>query len=215
MKKLLVFCIVVAVVLSMSVTVFAELGSFVSSPSTNGAPTLDKDNSDEGANVVAYRDRDGSLSAEEVADLEAAYADIVGADNLVDLVPSLEEIANKLSVNVNGLAVSDLFHVELANDGEEHHLRFNAKTLGNIVSLMHFVDGHWRLVADMEVVDEETIDVVVDASGVYAVVVSTDGTPVYPQGLSTGAIIGIIAAIVVVAGAAVAAVIIIKKRKNA
>ena len=61
MKKILALLITAMLVFVMSISVFADPGAFVQSPSANGAPVLDEENSDGNIKVTAYRDREKEL----------------------------------------------------------------------------------------------------------------------------------------------------------
>ena len=96
MKKLLVICIAVAMLLTMTVSVFAEPGGFIVSPSGKKSPELiaaesQSDECEAKIIITAYSDRH-ELSEENRKRIEEAYAQIAGSPNLKDLYAFLEEL---------------------------------------------------------------------------------------------------------------------------
>ena len=115
MKKVVAICLMMVMVLSMSVNVFAAPGGFVSSPSGNPAPEVvifaPSDDDCKGRLVVtAYGDRhDLSEALREM--LEKAYDSIVNSDDLTKLNAELAKIAADRNIASTDLAVSDLFDI--------------------------------------------------------------------------------------------------------
>ena len=187
MKKVLIVCMVLAMVASMSIAVFAAPGAFVESPSKNPAPELIKgENTSEGCTaqviITAYGDRD-QLTAEQRQALEAAYAMIVGTQDLSTLNAALKSLAEELGVSVSSLAVSDLFDISATDcDGHADHGHFDitlaADTLHNFVALLHYYNGEWRIVENAEVTNNgEHLEFDEDEFSPFAIVVSTEAIP--------------------------------------
>ena len=187
MKKVLIVCMVLAMVASMSIAVFAAPGAFVESPSKNPAPELIKgENTSEGCTaqviITAYGDRD-QLTAEQRQALEAAYAMIVGTQDLSTLNAALKALAEELGVSVSSLAVSDLFDISATDcDGHADHGHFDitlaADTLHNFVALLHYYNGEWRIVENAEVTNNgEHLEFDEDEFSPFAIVVSTEAIP--------------------------------------
>ena len=187
MKKVLIVCMVLAMVASMSIAVFAAPGAFVESPSKNPAPELIKgENTSEDCTaqviVTAYGDRD-QLTAEQRQKLEAAYAMIVGTQDLSTLNAALKALAEELGVSVSSLAVSDLFDISATDcDGHADHGHFDitlaADTLHNFVALLHYYNGEWRIVENAEVTNNgEHLEFDEDEFSPFAIVVSTEAIP--------------------------------------
>lgn len=185
MRKILAVFLTLIVILTMSVSVFAEPGAFVESPSANGAPVLMEEYSDDGVKITAYRNRAVELNASQVADFEKAYKSIVGAADLTTLVAAVSDVAEEFQVEIDELAVSDLFYVSLKGgeesfNGIRYKLRLRADTFANFVCILRMENGEWHLVEETEVIGTEVIEFVADEVGSYAVVVSVGDAPVYP-----------------------------------
>ena len=160
MKKVLIFCLVMVMAFSMSLTVVADDGGFVSSPTGKKAPVLDEytnesEDCDASLIISSYTDR-AQLPEETRKALEDAYADIKGTYDLSTLNYKLAQYALELGVPVSHLAVSDLFDISCAHDEDhEHHGKFTltlkAESLQNFVCLLHYIDGEWVIVEDAKV----------------------------------------------------------------
>lgn len=159
MKKILTVLLLAVVALSMSVSAFADTGSFVQSPSANTAPELVSGSSEDKEEVAiiitAYGDR-GDLSEEDRQILEKAYVRISGINNLTAICGELKDLAAKNNIPTGNLEVSDLFDIsdaEGGSDGCTYDIVLKAETLENFVGLLHFTDGKWELI-DNAVVEE-------------------------------------------------------------
>ena len=223
MKKVLAICLMMVMVLSMSVNVFAAPGGFVSSPSGNPAPkVVDFDPSDEECTaqlvITPYGDRH-DLSDVLRAMLEKAYNSIVNSDDLTKLNAELAKIAADKNINGADLAVSDLFDIHVTGcDYLDEHVDFvislDADTLSHFVGLLHMnKDGVWELVTDAEVVNNgEHLKFSVDSFSPFAIVVDTSsGTPDAPQ-TGDNSMIHIYA--ILMAVSALALVVILVKNKK-
>ena len=185
MKKIVAVLAVVFILFTTSVTVFAEPGGFVQSPSTNGAPVLIEEDSDDNIKITAYRYRNEELNATQIAEFEKAYKSVVGEKDLSKLVADLTGIAEAVNVDVANLAVSDLFYLSLIS-GEDHtegatyDVSVKADTFVNFICLLKFDDGVWTVVDGAELKGAKVVDFVADDLGSYAVVVSVGEAPEYP-----------------------------------
>lgn len=236
MKKVLTVCLVFAMIIAMSVQVFAEPGAFTNSPSKNKAPILvSATNESEECIaqiiITAYGDRD-QLSPEARKNIEEAYSMIVGAEYLDSLIASIEELANKLGVKVSDLAVSDLFDISATDcNGHEDHGHFDivlkADTLKNFVCLLHYYNGEWRIVDNVQVTNNgEHLEFDEDEFSPFAIVVSTvdlsdDASGEQPGGEqpgdddnNNGVWIAVGAGIILLLIAIIIAVILLKKKKK-
>lgn len=205
------------VALSLSLTAFAEVGSFVQSPSVNDAPVLEDSSSedhdcDESLIVTSYADR-SDLSEEAKAKIEKAYQKISGVKNLTSVCGALKAVAEAKGIPTENLAVSDLFdlsdkHADVEKAKFEVSLK--AETLENFVGLLHFVDGKWELVEDAAVYENEDGDLILkfttDGLSPFAVVVDTQEKTLVND--NTGLIVALI--IISVAEAAALITILIK-----
>ncbi len=183
MKKIIIISLAIIMSFCMCFTAYAA-DAFVSSPSTNKAPVIvdvkvDSDACQGEIVVVPYADRD-SLSAEDLAALEAAYASIKSSTDLSALCAALTDLASKLGVSVADLAVSDLFNMDYRNcdhatHKDEHgffHITLEADTLKNFVALLHYDNGAWKVVEGAES-DGETLTFKMDDFSPFAIVVNT------------------------------------------
>ena len=186
MKKILALLITLMLVFVMSVSVFADPGAFVQSPSANGAPVLDKENSDGNIKVTAYRDREKELNNTQIKDFEEAYESVVLSAGIAEINSAIADAAAEVQVDSDDLAVSDLFYISLidesnAVDGATYKINVKSDTFENFVCLLKRVDGKWHVVENVELKDGNVLEFSVDDLGPYAVVVSTGDIPVYPE----------------------------------
>lgn len=185
MKKVLVICLSLVMLVSMGLTVFAAPGSFVSSPSGNPAPKLDSftpGSSDCTAKLVItpYSDRD-TLPSDQKDNIENAYSSIASTDDLTTLNGDLKKLVSDKKLNGKKLAVSDLFnaHIEGCTAHEGHvgsEIVISAGSLNRFVALIHMNDkGEWELVSNAEVInDGKSLKFKTDSFGTFAIVVNTE-----------------------------------------
>ncbi len=185
MKKVLVICLAMVMVVGMSINAFAAPNAFVSSPSKNPAPELiegtnESEDCTGNAFITAYGDRD-SLSDEDREQIEKAYKDIQESTDITAVNSDLKELATKLGVKTADLAVSDLFNINHENcDDHESHGDFNvildAETLSNFVGLLCYRNGKWELIKNAiieEVNGKKQLKFSVKGVSSYAIVVNT------------------------------------------
>lgn len=222
MKKIVAIILTVVLVLGLSLTAVAELGSFIESPSNNKAPELVSAKNEDAnclANVIitAYADRE-KLSKETQEKLEKAYQMIIGTDDLSELNAKVSEMAKKRGVKVSDLAVSDMFDISSVGcDTHEDHGHFDialkSDTLKNFVCLLHYYNGEWHVVDDATVTQNGThLEFTEDEFSPFAIVVNTGAE--YGSNPQTGDNSNIVWYVVVMAISAVALLIVLMKQKN-
>lgn len=224
MKRLMVICLVLAVLMSVSATAFAAPNGFVSSPSENPGPTVeDFDPSDEDCEgwlvVTPYGDK-SELPEVLRALLEKAYNSIVNAENLTELNEALAALVANKKIDPANLAVSDLFDIHVAGcDFHEEHVDFDivlsADALHNFVGLLHMnKDGVWELVEDAQVTqNDEHLMFSVESFSPFAIVVDTTGeSPDGPTGESN--MVYVYAAAMVTSAVALVVVFVLSRKKK-
>lgn len=184
MKKILTVALMVVMIASLTLAVSAEVGGFIQSPSNNQAPDLV-----EGANIdpdcvaqliiTAYIDRE-ELPVEKRLMLEEAYRIIAANPNLGKLTDKLVTLAQKQGINVEDLAVSDMFDIS-STDCDTHvdHGHFDvtlkSDTLKHFVCLLHYYKGEWTIVEGAKVTHEGTrLEFDADEFSPFAIVVNTN-----------------------------------------
>lgn len=151
MKKLMALCLVLTMMMGAALCVSAD--SAVPSPYGDNGPkviTAKVDDTDvtPDVKVTPYANRD-SAPDDVRENLEAAYAQISGAENVADLNESLQGLAE-----VMDLSVSDLFDLRdssAARQGAKMSITMSSDTFENFVALMYFDNGAWKLVEDASV----------------------------------------------------------------
>ena len=224
MKKVLAICLMMVMVLSMSVNVFAASGGFVSSPSGNPAPTVvsfkpSDDDCTAQLVVTPYGDKH-ELSDALRAMFEKAYNEIVNSGDLTKLNADFAKLVADRNLTADKLAVSDLFDIHVSGcDYHDEHVDFDitldADTLSRFVGLLHMnKDGVWELVTDAEVINNgEHLKFSVDSFSPFAIVVDTSSvTPDSPQ-TGDNSMIHIYAIVKAVSALAIL-VITVKSRKQ-
>jgi hypothetical protein len=188
MKKFFVVFMISILVLSMSLPVFASLGSFISSPSGNQAPEIiEAENRSKKCesviSVTAYANRD-QLSEESRAEIEAAYATIKSTEDVLTLNASIADYAAEAEVGTYELAVSDLFDIS-HSDCPEHdkHKHFEVaiatETMDKFVCLLHYKDGEWTVVDGAKLNRKKgMLEFETDEFSPFAIVVSVASEPV-------------------------------------
>ena len=188
MKKVFVICVVIAMLLTMMVPVCADPGGFVSSPSNNMAPELVSGNNEsDGCHAIiiitAYADRH-KISADDRKNIEDAYAQIVGHPNLKDLYSPIATLADTFGIDVEDLAVSDLFNASYigCSDHAGHgnfEIIIKSETIKNFACLLQYRRGEWSIVENAELINNgEHLKFRVKELGAFAVVVNAGDTPI-------------------------------------
>lgn len=184
MKKVLVICCALLMVMSMGAVAFAAPGSFVSSPTGNQAPTVVEFDKPEDCTaelvITPYGERaDLPETLQNV--IEKAYAEIRGTDDLTTLNAALAKLAESLKIAGTDLAVSDLFDIHMTGcDYHEEHKDFDivlsSDMLHNFVGLLHMKgDGQWELIDNAKVVNGEHLVFSVEGFSPFAIVVEEEG----------------------------------------
>lgn len=188
MKKVLVICLTVVFMVSMTLTTFAATGSFVSSPSGNAAPgQVEFKPADEDCTatlvITPYSEKNELTTAIKTM-MEKAYNDIKGTEDLTTLNATLAKLAKDLKIEGSDLAVSDLFDIHVTGcDYHDGHTDFDivlsADSLKNFVALLHMnKNGEWEVVDGAKVIaNGEHLSFSVDAFSPFAVVVNTAAKP--------------------------------------
>ena len=220
MKKALVFCMTMVLVLSLSISALAIPGGFVSSPSGNRTPVLvtfkplDEDCIAQ-LIITIFGDR-FDLPDDQRQPFEEAYNDIVNSDDLADLADDLKDLADKLGIDTDKLGVSDLFDLSSTGcDDHEGHKEYSvvldADALEHFVGLIYKGDdGKWYLVDDAKVIDGE-LHFTAQGFHPYAIVVdTTEGDPSKTGDTNLILICGAVMAV----SAAALVVVLIKGKKQ-
>lgn len=217
MKKVLVFCLALVMLLSVSVTAFAA-GSFIESPSNNKAPEIvDSENESEDCTaklvVTPYSERD-KLDDEQRKNIEKAYEIISTTDDLTKLNDELEKIAKEKEIDGKDLAVSDLFNIGFTGcDDHDNHgdfkVKLNSETLDNFVALLGFDGNNWRVYKDVKV-EKDGIVFLTDVPENFAIVVNTGAGSPPPTGDNSKIYLWIMIA----AGSALAVVLLSLNKKR-
>ncbi len=162
MKKFMMICLAVTLVLSLSLTALAAPGSFLESPSNNQAPEIVDVTVECDAKVIItpYAKRD-TLNETQKATLEDAYDSIRDTQDLTTLSDELKQLAEAQNLKGDKLVVSDLFNIHITDCNAENHklhhgdvtVKLKADTLEGFVGLMAYVDGKWQMVEGAAVVD--------------------------------------------------------------
>ncbi len=200
MKKIIIVCLAIVMLLSLSLAVFAEPGGFVRSPSLNQAPVLiEYENDNDGCNayvvVTPYADRE-ELCEELRLMIEEAYEEIKENPDLsklnedIDLSKfdeELKDIAKENECEVIDLAVRDLFDVHLEGcTVHDHHglyrIRLETETLENFICLLRYYKGEWLIVEDVEVLEDgKYLEFYEDEFSPFAIVVDSTKEVDAPQ----------------------------------
>ena len=226
MKKVLAVCLMMVMLVSMSVSVFAAPGAFVNSPSGNPAPILIAvECADEDCNaqvkITPYAERD-TLPAALKTLVESFYAKIAATKNLTTLNADLAALAANKNLTGDRLAVSDLFDIYAYGcDEHEDHKTFtitvDADTLGKFVGLLHMKDnGEIELIKNAKVLnDGEHLQFTTETMSPFAIVV--DAGADNPDGPPTGDsnMTYIYLAIMVASALALMVVLVMNKKKRA
>ncbi len=220
MKKLLVICLTVITVMSMSLSVFAAPGKFIQSPTANPDPViieitpLSQDCA--GELIITSYSKRHTLPDDERAQIEAAYSEIVKAIDLTKFCDIFAAHASKEKIDAEDLAVSDLFDIRVVNcthhephDGFIITIRLDG--LENFAGLLHRHNDDWEMVEGATVSDDgTTLTFQVDELSPFAVVVDTSDNPPFTGDTRNVAIYGAVALL----SAAALVVVFVKLKKS-
>ncbi len=225
MKKVLVICLTLVMLVSMSLTAFAAPSGFVSSPSGSDGPgVIAFDPSDEDCNaelvITPYGDRN-ELPAALKNLFEKAYDEIVKSGDITKLNADFAKYVEGLNIDPKNLAVSDLFDIHATgcdyHDG--HHdfdITLGADMLMHFVGLLHMNSkGEWEFVSDAKVTsNDEHLEFSVEGFSPFAIVVDTTQPGGGPEtGDSSNA--PIYAVVMFVSATALAVIIIMSRKQKA
>lgn len=191
MKKIAILCLSLIMLLSLSLSVFAAPGVFVSSPSGNPAPELvDYDNKTGDCTaklkVTPYSERD-TLDEATRKKLEEAYAQIVDSLGNNDFSKILEKLAKENDMLVSGLSVSDLFDVSYYgcadHDGHKGFtVTIKSETIDGAIGLLHMNGDTWEIVSVSDIDEESnTMTFYVEDLSPFAIVVDNGNGSLPPQ----------------------------------
>lgn len=194
MKKFVVICLTLVMMLSLSITALAANGAFIQSPSRNPAPSVENftPKSDEDGKcdaeliITPYKERN-TLPEDLLALIENAYDQIANTDDLSTFNADLANLAKEKNIEGKDLAVSDLFDMRVEGctvhkDHVEYEVEIEADTLTRFVGFLHMTkDGKWELIDNAKVVDGgKRLQFTVDDFSPYAIVVNRNEEAVEP-----------------------------------
>ena len=221
MKKALVICLTLALVLSLSVSALAIPGGFINSPSGNRAPVIETfkpldDDCTANLIITIFGDRT-NLPEDQRQPFEDAYDDIINTDDLTNLNKDLADLAGQLGIDKDKLGVSDLF--DLGCEGcEDHEDHGKFKVTMDVDGLEHFVgviyrddEGNWHLVEDAKVKDGK---LEFTAEGYYPHAIVVDTTEGKPSKTGDTNLILICGAVMAVAAVGLAVVLVMRKKQR-
>lgn len=184
MKKLFAIILMAVMVCSMAFSASAAPGSFIESPSLNKAPIIVEYYNEDGEcigkiYVTSYGDRN-VLELVERENLENAYDSIRNSTTVSVFIPDIIDVAQKLNVSPDNLAISDLFNLSLEDcDNHDEHGYFSIKlqpdTVENFVGLVYFENGEWHVIEDAKV-DGDCLIFTTDVPRALAIVVDVDNS---------------------------------------
>lgn len=221
MKKALIICLTLALVLSLSVSALAIPGGFINSPSGNRAPVIETfkpldDDCTADLIITIFGDRT-NLPEDQRQPFEDAYDDIINTDDLTNLNKDLADLAGQLGIDKDKLGVSDLF--DLGCEGcEDHEDHGKFKVTMDVDGLEHFVgviyrddEGNWHLVEDAKVKDGK---LEFTAEGYYPHAIVVDTTEGKPSKTGDTNLIVICGAVMAVAAVGLAVVLVMRKKQR-
>ena len=225
MKKLLVLCLALAMLVGSVMSVSAATTKYNPSPEKEeispkviSAEAGGKDFTPYVV-ITPYNRKDKAIN--EIREiLEQSYKEITSEDDLLKLIPALRQIAEKLGYSSSNLSISDLFHIYCneyveAQDGQMK-IVLSAETFKGFVSLVCFKDNKWQIV-DGATASKEGDEYYLSFTSAgfypYAIVVH-DGTPFNPESPDTGDTASLPAALAVMAVSAATLVAFCAKSKK-
>ena len=185
MKKILLIALMVVLTLSISITVFANTGTFQNSPSASQGPELisgTNDHHDCIARLIitSYANRN-TLSEEKRLDLENVYQILSVTDDISTVIPAVKDVADKLNISTKDLAATELFDISLTEcPYHELHSSFDvllkADTLRNFVCLLHYYNGEWEIIEDVEVIQDKYLAFTESDFSPFVIVTNPNGS---------------------------------------
>lgn len=186
MKKILVFCLSLVLIVSASMVAYAAPNNFVASPPSFTAPEVDSfEPSDEDCTadiVVTPFGNIDDLPEALKALMEKAYNDILNSKDLTELCKEFADYVESLGIPGTNLAVSDLFDIHVIGcDFHEGHYDFDivlkVDSLKNFVGLLHMnKNGEWEMIKDAVVAEDGVhLKFSVESFTPFAIVVDTSG----------------------------------------
>lgn len=182
MKKIIAICLMAMMLFGFGINAFAAPNGFYESPSGRPTPEIiefDIPGCDGEIILTSYVDRN-LLPDNLKTMIENAYKYIVNSDKVSDLNSDLEELAKSKGIDLDKLAVSDLFDLRVVGCDEDHHIDMNitlsADTLSHFVGLLHMKkDGEFELISNATVINNgEQLRFTVDELSPFAIVINTD-----------------------------------------
>lgn len=144
--------------------------------------------------LTPYESKDHAPTTKIKEDLIAAYNSIKSVTTYDQLTSEVIVEANKKGVTVNNLVVRDLFDISKTYDDHGEHTEelhdvdeikdiiIKAKSLKRFVCLLHYKNGAWNVVHDVEILDDTTLRVSVASLSPFAIVLANEDTnPVSPK----------------------------------
>lgn len=222
MKKIVLFLMVLALMMSLSLTVSAN---FVPSITAKPAPEVSGATDESGKEiqmiVVSYADVE-SLPEEAKQAMKEAYQQIIDAENIAELSKEIkkeiEAAAKEADVSENALIASDFFDLSpadlgAANEDGLYNVSLAVPSLKNFVCLLHFVDGEWEVVSNAKVsADGKNLEFSVDGFSPFVVITASPDAVTTPARTPVPVIVWVLIGVLV--GALVDAVIIFVMEKK-
>jgi hypothetical protein len=187
MKKILVFCLTVVMLLNIGMVAFAAPNGFMGSPEAKPAPTLISVKLPDGCDgelIITPFSEKNTLPEDLIKLMDKAYGEIVASNDLSKLNADLAKRAKSMKIEGKNLLVSELFdiRVEGCTVHKDHHdleIVLSAEALKYFVGLLHMRagDAEWELIKNAKVIKDGThLAFTVDTLSPFAVVVNKDKT---------------------------------------
>ena len=206
----------VMLVFSMMTSVFADnfVGSIsaVEAPAVAEAPTSSNPEWKGSVTVVASGEQ-STLPEAAQAEMKAAYESIETAADVAALSADIATVAAEQGVKTADLAISDLFDISVEGDNYGTlTISLKSDSFENFVALLHYTGSAWEVVKDAKV-ENGVLTFSASNFSPFAVVVSTETTPV-PDSPTTGETAPVaLAAAAIVAGIAGISVLCYGRKK--
>ena len=143
--------------------------------------------------LTPYTSIDNAPTTKIKEDLIAAYNSIKSVTTYDQLTSEVIIEARKKGVTVNDLVIRDLFDISKTFTKEHHddnlhdvdsieNIIIKTKTLKNFICLLHYKNGVWNVVPDVEILDDTTLRVSVASLSPFAIILANvDINPVLPK----------------------------------